>query len=363
MKIVNVMWAGGSPYSSVHKVHQQILSQAGKNSSITSWLLQGQGPCCSVGATHEWHLNPRLLKGRNLWRLLRPWLRVRLRRALERSGAGVLLLDGLGVARLVLPVLKDLPGLHTTLLFHGTSRLRDRDIALLRSVPADRLNIAAVSGTLAKALERVLDRPVQALRVALDPDAFIGNLRTCEESRRMLGLPQKPARVLGAVGRLVDSKGFDFLIEAFARAHERQPDLHLAILGEGELRPRLEARIQALGLAGHVQLCGHRQDLSQLYRAFDWLLVPSRSEGLGLVVQEAVMSGVPLICSDLQVFREQLGSSGHYLPVADLEAWSAAIEACGSGSGETLAQAQWQALAPEQAWTVFRERSSSLLQH
>ncbi|BBU42114.1 hypothetical protein PPTS312_00290 [Pseudomonas putida] len=37
-----------------------------------------------------------------------------------------------------------------------------------------------------------------------------------------------------------------------------------------------------------------------------WLLVPSRSKGLGLVVQEAVMADVPVVCSDLQAFREQL---------------------------------------------------------
>ncbi len=87
--------------------------------------------------------------------------------------------------------------------------------------------------------------------------------------------------MLGAVGRLVESKGFEMLIEAFAKASARQPDLQLAIIGEGPLRAVLQARIDALGLAGRVHLSGHRDDLQQLYRAFDWLLVPSRSEGLG----------------------------------------------------------------------------------
>ena len=117
------------------------------------------------------------------------------------------------------------------------------------------------------------------------------------------------------------------LIEAFARASARQPGLQLAIIGEGPQHAVLQQRIDALGLAERVHLRGHREDLQQLYRAFDWLLVPSRSEGLGLVVQEAVMADVPVVCSDLEVFREQLRDTGGYLPVADESAWAEASSA------------------------------------
>lgn len=361
MNIVNVMWAGGSAYLSVHKVHQQILSQAGENATITSWLLQGRGVCCSIGQTREWHLPHRLLKGRLLWRLLRPWLRLRLRRALQQGGAQVLLLDGLGVARLMLPVLKKMPEVRATVLFHGSTRLHPQDIRLLRMVPAERLTIAAVSSTLATALEKDLGRPVQAVRIALDPHAFQRNLLSVTQARQALGLPSD-GQVMGAVGRLVDSKGFDFLLEVFARASADQPALRLVILGEGEMRPHLEARIDSLGLAGRVVLGGHRPDLTRLYRAFDWLLVPSRSEGLGLVVQEAVMAGVPVLCSDLPVFREQLGDLQCYLPIADIDAWTAALQRCATRSPGELAHAQLEALAPELAWERFCERSAQMLQ-
>jgi len=167
--------------------------------------------------------------------------------------------------------------------------------------------------------------------------------------------------MLGAVGRLVESKGFEMLIEAFAKACARQPCLQLAIIGEGPQHAALQARIDALGLAGRVHLCGHREDLQQLYRAFDWLLVPSRSEGLGLVVQEAVMADVPVVCSDLQVFREQLRDTGGYLPIADESAWAEAIERCSALSASAVAAQQRQALAPEQAWQAFCNGSQSLL--
>ncbi|AYG46949.1 glycosyltransferase [Pseudomonas sp. Leaf58] len=361
MNIVNMMWAGGTPYMSIHKVHRQVLSQAGTDARISNWLLLGSGLCCGLGSTREWHMPSRALKGRHFWRLLRPWLRMRLRKALNEAQAEVVLLDGVGVARLVLPLLQQLPQVRAKVLFHGKTRLSASDIRLLRNFPAERLSIAAVSQTLAASLEHDLGRPVQTLRMALDPLAFAKPLLSREAARQALQLPQVNGVMLGAVGRLVESKGFEMLIEAFAKASARQPGLQLAIIGEGPLHTMLQQRIGALGLDGRVHLIGHRDDLQQLYRAFDWLLVPSRSEGLGLVLQEAVMADVPVVCSDLEVFREQLQDTGCYLPVADERAWAEAIERCTAIGAEAVAARQRQALAPEQAWLAFRNGSQSLL--
>ena len=361
MNIVNIMWAGGSPYVSVHKVHQQILSQAGPGAKISSWLLQGQGACYDGESTREWHLSHRLLKGRHVWRALRPWLRGRFRDALEQANAQVLLLDGLGVSRLILPLLKVMPDLRATVVFHGKTRLRRADIALLRAFPASRLTFVAVSQTLADALEQDLGVPVQVLRTALEPDGFRHNLLGRQQARQALGLAEHGVRVLGAVGRLVDSKGFDYLLDAFAQAARQQADLRLVILGEGGLRSQLQARIQALDLAQKVSMPGHCVGLEKLYRAFDWLLIPSHSEGLGLVLQEAVMADVPVLCSELPVFREQLGSAGYYAPAGDVGAWSNAIAACSDLQASTVANAQYQALQPEQAWQRFSQTSRALL--
>lgn len=361
MNIVNMMWAGGSPYMSIHQVHRQVLSNAGADARISNWLLLGSGLCCGLGSTREWHMPQRALKGRHLWRLLRPWLRMRLRKALAEAQADVLLLDGIGVARLALPLLQKFPGVRAKVLFHGRTRLQASDIRLLSALPAERLSIAAVSHTLAQSLERDLGRPVQTLRMALEPETFRHALMSREQARQALALPSGSEQVIGAVGRLVESKGFDMLIEAFAKGAALQPHLHLAIIGDGPLRGALQARVEALGLRERVHLCGYRDDLRQLYNALDWLLVPSRAEGLGLVVQEAVMADVPVICSDLPVFREQLEGAGRYLPVGDLDAWADAIAHCDACGAAALAARQRQALAPEAAWLAFQHGSASLL--
>ncbi|MFJ4065352.1 glycosyltransferase [Pseudomonas sp. NPDC089996] len=361
MNIVNMMWAGGSPYMSIHKVHQQVLSHAGADARISNWLLLGGELCHGRGSTRVWHMPQRALKGKHLWRLLRPWLRLRLQRALKEAGADVILLDGVGVARLVLPVLQHIPEVRAKVLFHGMTRLNAGDVNLLNRLPAERLSLAAVSHTLARSLERDIGRPVQTLRMAFDPQAFTGPLLSREQARQVLALPQTTGQVLGAVGRLVESKGFEMLIEAFAKAVVHRPDMQLAIVGDGPLRTSLQARIDELGLADSVHLSGHHDELQRLYRAFDWLLVPSRAEGLGLVVQEAVMADVPVVCSDLPVFREQLQASGCYLAVGCVEAWAREIARCDSARAVAVATRQRQILAPEAAWQAFCDGSHSLL--
>lgn len=362
MNVINIMWAGGSPFVSVHKVHQQILSLAAPGTSVINWLLQGRALSDSAGSPSlEWNLSSRLIKGRHVWKLLGPWLRARFRKALLEADAGAVLLDGVGVARLLLPVLRSLPSVRVAVLFHGETRLSTADVSLLKSLPTSQMTLVAVSRTLADALQGTTGLPVTVLRSALEPSCFETALFAREQARQTLGVSTDGVRVMGAVGRLVASKGFDYLIDAFAQASRAHPDLRLFILGEGAERVNLEARVERLGLLGKVILPGHFSGCDQLYRAFDWVLIPSYSEGLGLVLQEAVLAGVPVLCSDLAVFREQLGEDGCYAPVGDTQAWAQAIERCAALPAVEVASAQYRALAPVQAWQTFSQTSRDLL--
>jgi glycosyltransferase involved in cell wall biosynthesis len=363
MTIINIMWSSGSPFSSVHKVHQQIVSQLDPAIEIKTWFLQGEVNGCTepVKDVHEWRFSSRLLKERHVWRLLKPWMQARLRKALIQSGAKVVLLDGLGVARVMLPILRQMPDIRAVVVFHGATRLREEHLALFRTFPAERLTLAAVSQTLALALQEKLHLPVQGLRSALHPETFRARLLERKQARRVFDLPQNGGRVLGAVGRLVADKGFDYLLDAFARSLAKHPDISLVIIGEGPDRSALERKIKHLGLGGKVFLPGHKPGLAKLYLGFDWVVIPSREEGLGLVLQEAVIAGVPVLVSDLPVFREQLGGAGHYVPVGNVEAWIAALDEVAGEDGATVASSQHQALAPEQAWQRFCEDSRTLL--
>ena len=358
MSILNIMWAGGSAFASVQKVHRQVLASIDCGAPVHTWLLQGGAQEGEEAV--EWNLSSAQLKGRHLWKLLVPRMRARFRRAIPQD-VKVVLLDGVGVARALLPVLKALPDVRAVVLFHGETRLRDSDRELFAQFAQARLTVAAVSQTLAASLQQSLQRPVAVLRSAFDPGAFRAAMLPRAQARTRLGLSPGDAPVLGAVGRLVDSKGFACLLAAFARVSAQRADARLVIIGEGAGRPGLEAQIADLDLRGRVLLPGHLDEAASLYRAFDWIAIPSSSEGLGLVLQEAVMAGVPVLASELAVFREQVAEAGWYAPADDVEAWAQLLQRAFSTDAETIAATQLHALAPEQAWQDFTTTASRLL--
>jgi glycosyltransferase involved in cell wall biosynthesis len=123
-----------------------------------------------------------------------------------------------------------------------------------------------------------------------------------------------PEYLIGGVGRLAHSKGFDLLIEAFQRAS--LPAGRLAILGAGREQRRLARQAGA-----RVRLMGFSGDVKEYYQAFDLFVSPSRREPLGRVVLEALDAGVPVLASATDGPAELISRfGGDLVPVGDVEA-------------------------------------------
>jgi glycosyltransferase involved in cell wall biosynthesis len=99
------------------------------------------------------------------------------------------------------------------------------------------------------------------------------------------------------VARLARDKGLDVLLEACGLLRARGLDLRLALVGEGEEEAALRAQAQRLGLGESVDFLGAVApgDLAPHYRAADVVVLPSRREGLGLVLVEALFCQRPVI--------------------------------------------------------------------
>ena len=102
----------------------------------------------------------------------------------------------------------------------------------------------------------------------IDPDMFRRDRCLDPVVRAELGV-RPGARVIGAVGRLEPQKRFDVLLEAFARARRRRPELKLFIVGDGSQRGAIADQAAALGIDDAVRLLGHRHDIARLHHAFD----------------------------------------------------------------------------------------------
>jgi glycosyltransferase involved in cell wall biosynthesis len=98
-----------------------------------------------------------------------------------------------------------------------------------------------------------------------------------------------------SVGRLDEQKDQATLIEAFARLAPRFPDWRLRIVGEGVLRPRLEAQVAAHGLGERIALPGSTRDIDAEYRSAQAFVLPSTYESFGLATAEALAHGLPVV--------------------------------------------------------------------
>ena len=101
-----------------------------------------------------------------------------------------------------------------------------------------------------------------------------------------------------SAGRLQQEKGYDTLIEVFARVHQQYPDWVLNIYGEGNYRPQLEQQIRDNHLVGVVNLCGRTKEIYQKMREAAFYVMSSRFEGFGMVLVEAQSQGLPVISFD-----------------------------------------------------------------
>jgi glycosyltransferase involved in cell wall biosynthesis len=174
----------------------------------------------------------------------------------------------------------------------------DRKIGWLASRRTD--VTVAVSETLGQHLRRcVVAHPdrVAVVPNGVDTELYVPRPES-GKLREELGLPPGCA-VLGSIGRLEHIKGYDIMIEAFARLRGTWNGEHppvLVIAGEGAERPRLEAMLRERNLAHAVHILGWRDDTANLHAGFTLFTMTSRSEGTSVSLLEAMSAGlVPLV--------------------------------------------------------------------
>lgn len=178
----------------------------------------------------------------------------------------------------------------------------------------------------------VRDASCRALGIAPERVTVIHRGRNLEElsahcqgsridTRRRLGVPEDAFLVL-CVSRLIPRKGHDVLIRALSHVRERAPAARLLLVGDGPARASLERRIAELRLADCIDLLGSRSDVPGLLAAADAFALPSLYEGCSGALIEAMLTGLPIVATDIPPNREVLGSedTGILVPTRDSNA-------------------------------------------
>ena len=124
---------------------------------------------------------------------------------------------------------------------------------------------------------------------------------------RVLSLNKNRPSLIGTVGRLVSQKDQETLITAFAKYHEINSKSHLLIIGDGILSGNLKAFSKNLGISRNITWIKNTSDPYFFMTHMDLFILSSKYEGFGLVLLEAMQSGVPIVAANNSSIPEVLG--------------------------------------------------------
>lgn len=161
------------------------------------------------------------------------------------------------------------------------------------------------------------------IKVIYNGIKVISSQKSKGELRRKFSV-NEDSFILISAGRLSRQKNHNFIVKMMPKLE----GMHYLILGEGELRPELEAKIVECGVGDRVRLLGELppNDVSEFLGIGDLFLFPSKYEAFGLALVEAMGVGLPVLSSNHKALLDVVGDAGICLPIDDEEAWIGAIQ-------------------------------------
>ncbi|MGB9712252.1 MAG: glycosyltransferase [Dissulfurimicrobium sp.] len=205
------------------------------------------------------------------------------------------------------------------IISHVLSTRRSRSISrklqnliLMQRVDAIIGVSAAVSDDIKKNNYLIDQKKIRTIYTSVDLERFV-SLPDQKTARSRLGLPQD-GWIWGTIGRLAPVKGHDILLKAFAAGNLGRKGCHLAIAGDGRLRAWLVQEAEKLGIADNVTFLGHIADIPCFLATLDGFVFPSRQEGLGRALIEALAAGLPCVASrigGIEEILQRLCADGH----------------------------------------------------
>lgn len=251
------------------------------------------------------------------------------------------------------------PTVHTmlaTLYREVPSAHNRRYRALLKLLYPRADRIVAVSQGVKRELLELLRVPESKVAVLYNP---VVTEQVLEAARQPADHPWfgSGKKVAVAVGRLTRAKNYPLMLRALAEAR-KSVDLHLIVLGDGELREELEAEARALGVADAVDFHGFVPNPLAYVAAADVFVLSSSWEGLPTVVIEALATGTPIVATDCGTGPREIldnGKWGALVPINDVDLLTSAILKALEGPKSPAAADSWRRYGMQEAVKAYSE--------
>ena len=171
------------------------------------------------------------------------------------------------------------------------------------------------------------EQRIDVIPNGVDASAFTGVDRS--DARRAL-LLDATRPVVGLIGRITEQKGQEDFVEAALAIAVERPEPLFVMVGfaeDAELQQRLRQKIAVFGLSDRIRFLGNRDDMASVYAALDLVVAPSRWEGFGMMLIEAMAAGRPIVATRVGAIPEIVrdGRTGVLVEPRDAQALARAI--------------------------------------
>ncbi len=135
------------------------------------------------------------------------------------------------------------------------------------------------------------------LNNAINIDRFTFNKEIRNNCRKEFEISDEI--LIGHIGHFTEQKNHNFLIDIFMEIHKSNSNTKLLLVSIGPKMEEIKKKVSDLGLSDSVIFAGQRSDVDRIYQAIDLFLMPSKWEGLPVVMLEAQAAALPLVVSDV----------------------------------------------------------------
>jgi len=179
----------------------------------------------------------------------------------------------------------------------GEDRPKERE-ACKYFIEHNNLQIVALHEDMAKEIDSMFNiNNTVVVRNGIDFSKFKNIKESKQDIRKEFNIPND-AYVIGQVGRFAYQKNPEFTVNIFSELLKKNSNSYLLLIGRGKKEEELRKQIKELGIEDKALLLINRSDIPRLLKAMDVFILPSRFEGLGIVLIEAQVAGLPCVTSD-----------------------------------------------------------------